>query len=71
MAIHTYILVVRLNLGLNLVGIASFVFFVFFRIACIKQLLGMLQESLVDYSSVLEKEPDFVPALKGTYLPTY
>jgi hypothetical protein len=38
------------------------------RIASIKQQLGSLQESLVDYSTVLEREPRFVPALKGMSL---
>ena len=43
----------------------------FFRIACIKQVLGVLQESVSEFSTVLEMEPSYVPALKGLYMHSY
>ena len=36
-----------------------------YRIASIKKLLGVLQEAVSEYSIVLEKDPTYVPALKG------
>ena len=39
--------------------------FVFFRIAVVKHLLGLYQEAVVVYKSILAEHCDYVPALKG------
>jgi len=40
-------------------------YFIFVRLASIKQKLSLLTEAIDQYAWILSKDPDYVPALKG------